>query len=402
MSNIVGRDHSSQHSSPGRNSTVWDFFRTFRELVRNHGFKGLIAIAVAALFAFAPLTLLYWLNELRFESVLHSNHYGPVVVKAGQFEEDQEREEPGETALLQVTCETLSFGEKRPLLMDGDPRRNNDADQSTSYVNRERAYIRPANVDPAIPFALLGKPPVSVWLPAGDYEVLIVHEAPASEPRDDGRLTSFPLVSVREECKLENKQKTVCRVLLPHYGFNQGFEPTTSDLSAAQDRSRDEQIAPLLAAWENLTAVPTPAGYVLALSEPALQHNEEHRGCTIAFENLQSVPREWTRDQLASVRNWLPESATAARAPLSSLIDAIGWRELLEGWYCYAAAGVTGLVFTRWGAIAMLEPWRRDESFMDNAWLLCKVLFIAICIWFLFLVLTDSSSCSGPVRFRMH
>ena len=35
-----------------------------------------------------------------------------------------------------------------------------------------------------------------------------------------------------------------------------------------------------------------------------------------------------------------------------------------------------------------------------NVGLLCKIFFAAIAVWFLFLVLTDSSSCSGPVRFR--
>ena len=393
MSYIAGGNDSNSYSrgSNDRPGPLVEYFGTFTQLVRTHGLKGLVVLVIAAMLAFAPLTLLYWFNELRLASPqVHSSHR-PVVVHSGQTQEEQEEEEPGETALLQVICETTSFGETRPLLVDRDPRHNRDGQQGSWNVNRERVYLRQVNDDLEIPFAMLGPPPISIWLPAGDYEIRVVHEAGGGEPRTDGRRRSFPFVTVAAECSLENKQRVVCRVPLPHFGFEQGFEPADAP----------DSLAPLIAAWENTPAVPTPNGYVMILPEPTVHHADDHRGCTIDFSHLHSEPREWTREQLARVRNWLPEDATVARAHLSSLVDALGWREMFAGWYCYVAAGVIGIIFTRWGAIAMLEPWRHGESFWDNVGLLCKVFFAAIAVWFLFCVLTDSGGCSGPVRFRL-
>jgi hypothetical protein len=73
------------------------------------------------------------------------------------------------------------------------------------------------------------------------------------------------------------------------------------------------------------------------------------------------MSREWTRDQLATLRNWLPASETTARATLSKLVDALLWRESLQGWFTYALAGIAGLVFTKWGALAILERHQRPE-----------------------------------------
>jgi hypothetical protein len=316
-------------------------------------------------------------------------------VRAGQWQEKQEQQQPGETALLQVICETTSFGNVQPLLTDNDPRHPREGQQGAWYAHRERVYLRAAGVTPAVPFALLGPPPVSVWLPAGDYEILVIHEAPGGEPRHDGRLRSFPFVSTYSECSLENKQKTVCRVLLPHYGFEQGFE------LAGESTGNANGLAPLIAAWEQAAAIPSPGGYILALAEPSVQHADEHRGCTIDFGQLHAEPRVWTREQLATARDWLPKEATVARSKLDSFVNALGWRDFFEGWYCYAAAGITGLVFTRWGALQILEPWRHRESFFDNLLLLGKIFAFAIVIWFVFLILTDSGSCSGPIRFRL-
>lgn len=393
MSYLAGSNASSSYSRGGRHgrAPIVEYFGTFTELVRTHGLKGLAVLIFAAMLAFSPLTLLYWCNELRLASPNASSQHSPVRIHAGQTEEEQEKEEPGETALLQVICETTSFGQTQPLLIDSDPRHPREGQQGAWYANRERVYLRAVNDDFQIPFALLGRPPISVWLPAGDYEIRVVHEAPGFESRGDGRLRSFPYVTVAAECSLENKQRVVCRVPLPHYGFEQGFEPV----------GNSDSLAPLIAAWENAPAIPTPSGYVLALPEPSVQHAEEHRGCTIDFSHLHAEPREWTREQLVEVRNWLPADSKVARAKLSALIDAIGWRDMFAGWYCYVAAGVTGIIFTRWGAIAMLEPWRHGESFWDNVGLLFKVFCAAIALWFAYSVLTDSSGCSGPVRFRL-
>jgi|GEM_PF-2805710 len=412
MSHLAGSDYSgSRGSSDGnRRSPLGEYFGDFVAIVRNHGLKGLAVLFLAALFAFAPLGVLYWFCEFRFASTLASQFQGrPVVIRPAQTSEEQERQEAGETALLQVICETTSRGETRPLLTDADPRRSQDFLHSSQFVNRERVYIRRIDLLPdeaaavvsvtaqnfKVPFALVGSPPVSVWLPAGEYEILVVHEAPAGEESTDPRRRSFPFVSVTAECSLENKQKTVLRVPLPHYEFGTVFEPPASDA-----RQQPDELAPLLAAWEHATAVPTPNGYLLELPEPAIEHTAEHRGCTIHFGQLAAEPREWTREQLATVRNWLPAEASVVNVKLSRLVDNLGWREFLAGWYCYAIAGITGLVFTRWGALAILEPWRRGESFFDNLGLLCKIFCAAIAVWFLVLVLTDSSSCSGPIRFR--
>jgi hypothetical protein len=411
MSYLAGSGNSTspRDSSGNGRSPLGEYFGDFIAVVRNHGLKGLAVLLIAALFAFAPLGVLYWFCELRFASPLVSQHQGrPVVVQPGQTSEEQDQEEAGETALLQVICETTSSGETRPLLIDADPRRSKDFLHDSTFVNRERVYIRRTDLLPdeaaavvtviapgmKIPFALLGPPPVSVWLPAGEYEVLVVHQAPGGEETSDPRRRSFPFVSVIAECSLENKQKTVCRVPLPHYGFGQTFEPP------ADSQQQADELSPLLTAWEQAIAVPTPNGYLLALAEPTIEHSAEHRGCTIHFAQLAAEPREWTREQLATVRNWLPAEASAVKAKLSRLVDHLGWRDFFAGWYCYALAGLTGLVFTRWGALAILEPWRRGESFFDNLGLLCKIVGAAIAVWFLFLVLTDSGSCSGPIRFR--
>ena len=163
-----------------------------------------------------------------------------------------------------------------------------------------------------------------------------------------------------------------------------------------------EELAPLLKACETVSAIPTPGGYLLALGEPSIQHSIEHRDCTVDMHNLSVVPREWTRDQLAALRNWLPEDAQPARAKLSQLVDRLVWREFLEGWFSYAAAGITGLVFTRWGAIALLEPWRRRDTWSESLALLVKIAVASAGLWLLFQILTDSSGCHGPVPFRLH
>lgn len=406
MSRVTGNGTSSSWDSHHQHgpSPIGEYFADFWNLVKQHGWKGIGALLVAAVLAFAPLSVLYWFCELRLTSPLTNYQGTKRVVHAGQTEQEQEEEEAGETALLQVICETTSFSETRTLLVDDDPRRSRDFLHDSLYVTRERVYLRPAHVEAAgievpVPFALLGPPPVSVWLPAGDYEILVIHEDPGGERSEDGRRRSFPFVSVRTEVSLENKQKTVCRVPLPHYGFGQGFAPQPVD-EATQIAAQDD-LSSLLTAWEQALAVPTPNGYLLALAEPTIHHADGHQGCTIDFADTAAVPREWTREQLAEIRNWLPAGALAAKDKLNGLIGNLGWREFFAGWYCYAIAGVTGLVFTRWGALAMLEPWRHRESFFDNLMLLLKIFGCTVAVWFLFAVLTDGSSCSGPIRFRL-
>jgi len=104
---------------------------------------------------------------------------------------------------------------------------------------------------------------------------------------------------------------------------------------------------------------------------------------------LEALPREWTRDQLAALRNWLPADALSARTALSPLVDRLRWRESLQGWFCYVAAAVSGLVFTRWGAIAILEPWRRGKAWSESLGLLVKIALASVAGWILFNLLTN-------------
>lgn len=127
----------------------------------------------------------------------------------------------------------------------------------------------------------------------------------------------------------------------------------------------------------------------MALAEPRLRHADRHHGCTVDFNDLQPVPHEWTRDQIATLRNWLPKDATTARARLSSLVDALQWREMLQGWFCYAAAGVAGLVFTRRGALRVLEPHRRGETFGDSVKRCIFIFLLSAFAWFVFQALTN-------------
>lgn len=394
MGNVVGpgRFHSDdRRSGGGLLSAFRNFVASFTEIVRRYGAKGLVALIVAALFAFAPLTLLYWYNELRPAAITAFATHQSVVVKPARHEEEQEREEPGETALLQVICETTISDTTRSLLLDDDPRRRSEGFHGTLYVRREMVYLRLARRDPPLPFALLGKPPVSAWLPAGNYEILVVHEAPRADSRIDARAHGFPLLSEFSECPLENKQKTVCRISLPHYDSGMGtpLELVDSDDASTDRAPSDDELAALLESCESASALPTPGGYILALAEPAVRHDDEHRRCTVDFRRLQAVPREWTREQLALLRRWLPDEAAAARTRLGSLVDALLWREFFQGWYCYATAGVAGLIFTRWGALAMVEPWRRGKSFRESVVLLVKILVVSILALFVVRVLND-------------
>jgi hypothetical protein len=83
------------------------------------------------------------------------------------------------------------------------------------------------------------------------------------------------------------------------------------------------------------------------------------------------------------------------------LVDRLLWREFLEGWFCYAAAAIAGLVFTRWGAIALLEPWRRRDSWRESLELLVSIAVASAAVWMLYQILTDSSGCRGSIPFRI-
>jgi hypothetical protein len=391
---------------PGSSSS-YDGFRRGRQpffvvsILREHGIKGVIALLVAAAVAFIPLIALVWFNTWRLTSVVAAQCSQPVVVKPGRFERDKENDEPGDTALLQVTCEVPCIDGWRELLCDEDPVRRDANVSDWHHVRNERVYLRKAS-DFNLPFGLLGRPPVSVWLPAGDYEIAVVHETPKSESRIDAQAIGFPFTTVFDSCSLSEREKTVRRIQLPHYDWG-GAEPILPAGQSVMFRDpTEDDLRLLLDQVQSLTTIPTPGGYLFSLGEPQVSHVEGHRQCTVDFNDLQAVPREWTRNQIATLRNSLPTSATAAREKLNILLGDLQWREMFEGWFCYAAAGIAGLVFTRWGALAILEPGRHRET-LGASVKRCLVIFLVSALaWFLFQVLTDSHGCSGPMPFRMH
>jgi hypothetical protein len=402
MGNVVGPSSSRGDEQGGKSLgyRIGEFASPFIHAVRRYGARGMMVLVVAAAVAFAPLAALYWFNEMRLANVASVAFTKNVVALSARSHDEQEKDGPGETALLKVTCELTAPGEPRPVMTEEESPQ--DRARAAASGRREMAYVRPKGVSQSLPFALLGMPPVSAWLPAGEYEIMVVHSGPRSEQRVDAPSNNFPLVSVFAECKLENKSTTTCRVPLPHHegAFGTPLEIASADGLASDRPPSADELAALLVACESLAGVPTPAGYVLALDEPMVHHEDGHQHCTVDFASADAVPREWTRGQLVTLRNWLPADATAARGRLSSLINRLGWRQFLQGWFCYAAAGVTGLVFTRWGAIALLEPWRRGDSFRESLWLLVKLFLLSILAMIAFQFLTDGQGCSGPLVIR--
>src|SRR5262249_50537607 len=111
----------------------------------------------------------------------------------------------------------------RELRRDDDPARGNVDSFDRYYVRYEQVYLRPVT-SPAVPYGLLGKPPLSVWVPAGDYEIIVVHDAPAPHSYVDTRPRWFPLMTVFDACSVSANAKTVRVIRLPHYDWG-GGEP---------------------------------------------------------------------------------------------------------------------------------------------------------------------------------
>ncbi|MDB5392000.1 MAG: hypothetical protein JWM11_7646 [Planctomycetaceae bacterium] len=362
------------------------------DIFQRYGAKAAVALVIAASVAFAPLMTLYWFNELSSQSVVALEFGQSVVVKPGRYEQDQSRDEPGETALLQVVCEVPTSDGWRRLLVDDDPVRRDVQTSDSNFVRRELAYLRRAG-NSKLPFGLLGKPPVSAWLPAGDYEVLVIHEAPQADFSVSARPLAYPLISAVAYPSLEPRVKTVCRIPLPHYNWG-GSEPVKLLGAAGPVENRalkTEDLASLLPTYEATFPIPTPAGFLLSLPEPKIQHTDGHRDCVADLRELQMVPREWSRNQLAAVRNWLPDDAVQARANLSQLVDRLQWFEFLEGWFCYACAAVAGLVFTKWGTLTLLDPGRRRNAWNKSPSVLLKIAIVSAVIWFLYQYLMNPS-----------
>jgi hypothetical protein len=341
--------------------------------------RAVLAMAVAAAFAFAPLAALSWFAALSQHSAFSISPGQRVVVKPGERTNEPQQTEPGETGLLEVRCDIPSIDGWEELGTDGS-----QTSQQRFMAREERVYVRRAGSS-AIPWMLLGAPPVRVWLPAGDYDILAVYRAPTGEARIDASGRVYPLLSAFASCSLESTRTTICRVPLPHYEWgNPDVRLNVGDEIESSERAptRDE-LAALLDSCEKTAAIPTPAGYVLNIAEPGVHHRDGHRECVQDFHDLESSPREWTRGQILTLRNWLPDDAVRAKARLSALADRLEWREFLQGWFCYLAAGISGLVFTRWGAIALLEPWRRRDAWYESIGLFFRLALVAMAGWLL-------------------
>lgn len=346
-------------------------------ILSQYGFRGLVAMVFAAVIAFAPLAALIWFNVFRLTSVV-SRQCGVRVVARERTEYQRASDRPGKTGLLQITVEVPTFDGWLKL------RHNNDLSPSDpNFVRDERVYLRRAG-DLKLPFGLLGRPPISAWVPAGDYEIAVVHETPPDFLMQTGSPgVRFPFVTIYESCTVQNREQTVVNVLLPHYGWGRGTPLYLAGQMGAPSDQPPPDLKRLFKSIAKSKAIPTPGGYVLLFAEPVVTHTEEHQRCTVDFDELQQVPREWTRNQLAMLRNWLPPGETAARDKLSPLVTNLMRREMFEGWFFYAMAGIAGLVLTNWGSIAILERWRRREMFSNTVWL-CFWIFVisAVGWWF--------------------
>lgn len=350
------------------------------QVFRQYGLRGLIVLICAALLAVLPLVLLIWFNSGRLTSLVATQVSAHVVVKSGRLEQELEADRPGETGLLQIRCEIPTIDGWTELLRADDPRRLKVGLADTCYVRQERVYLRKAG-DSRLPFGMLGPPPVSVWLPAGDYEVAVVHEAPPSRSMVDPRTVSFPLVTVVDSCKVSDREQVVLRIPLPHYEWGHS-EPIGVAGEDVDETNPVADVSELARAIERLVSIPTPGGCVLALAEPEVNHVDGHQGCTADFHKLGTVTREWNRDQLATLRGWMPATETAARSRLLELVRQLQWHQMLEGWFCYALAGVSALVLTKWGTLAILEPYRRREH-LKNSMNRCLLIFlIAAAGWY--------------------
>jgi hypothetical protein len=380
------------------------YFAPFVQAVKEHGLRGLLALVIAAAIAFAPAGLLIWFNHLRFSPVIELQPGQTVIVKPSRHEQQQRDDSAGGTSLLSIACEVSSGDGSMPLLADDDPARPTDFLNDSRYVRKEKVYLRPVT-EPATPFGLLGSPPVSAWLPPGQYEVLVVYGAPTGVGDATPGTRGYPFVTTLTTAVTEKMQKTHCNIPLPHYEHSYASRLRTIGAEGAvvAERLTPGDLGPLLAGIERTLAVPTPAGYLLNFPEPAVRHADDHRDCSFDYTAPVAEPREWTRDQIATLTDWLPQddACRPAREKLQRLVDDLAWRDYFRGWYLYAAAGVAGLVFTRWGATAVVQPWRKAETFFESLKTMFVIFLLSAGAWLLWTILTDGGGCRGPMPFRV-
>lgn len=376
------RSSGSRYSSPRGLSVV--------SLIRERGAYGMVVALVAMSLGISPLLFLLWWNSWRFAPVPVATVNTRVQVKTAQLTRDTKEEKPGETALLWVTGQVLRFGEWRDLLQPMDEAGQRPDEISRSYVRRELVYVRPAEKD-TWPFALLGEPPVSAWLPAGEYEIMVVYETTRGMSNfDRDQLRPFPLASEHVVQELSAGRRTEVHVPLPHHAdcFDNTLDVRPHDETAGTPVPRAE-LQRLLDAIERTTCVPSPGGVLLNVPEPAIHHHDGHRGCEEDFNDLIACPREWTLDQLFTVMDWLPADAVAARQHIEPLTRSLRWRSYFQGWFWYVAAGISGLVFVRWATIAKLAPYQSRRELVASLKFLVAIFFLAVLAWIVISALSD-------------
>jgi hypothetical protein len=355
-----------------------------------------VAVVFMAL-GLSPTLFLLWWNWWRLAPVEVVSGV-KVQVKSAQFTREAEEEKPGETALLYVTGQVLRSGEWRDLLQLTDEAARRPDEVSPSYVRHELVYVRPAKKE-KWPYALLGEPPVSAWLPAGEYEVMVVYEANRglSNP-DSSKPRPFPLASEHVVQELSAGRRTVVRVPLPHHEdcFDNSLSVRDHEGTTGAQVPR-VQLQRLLDAVEHTPCVPSPGGVLMELPEPMIQHHEDHRGCEEDFGNMVACRREWTLGQIFTLLDWLPADAVAARQRLEQMAKSLGWRSFFQGWFWYAAAGISGLVFARWATIAKLNKYRSRSELVESLKLLAGIFFLAVLAW---IVLSTLSEGHGPGVFH--
>ena len=91
--------------------------------------------------------------------------------------------------------------------------------------------------------------------------------------------------------------------------------------------------------------------------------------------------------------------SAAARQRLEQMAQSLGWRSFFQGWFWYAGAGISGLVFARWATIAKLDRFRARREAAESLKLLAGVFFLAVLAWIVVSALGEGHGM-GAFRFR--
>lgn len=124
----MSRLFQPNHHSPNRRYSPTPGTNAL-SLVRERGVYGMVVAVTAMALGLSPTLFLLWWNWFRLTPVpiTAASAHVRVQVKSGQLTKDAEKEEPGETALLHVTCEVGRPGRWRDLLQfEDDARRQPD------------------------------------------------------------------------------------------------------------------------------------------------------------------------------------------------------------------------------------------------------------------------------------